>query len=510
MRLRHQPRRRLRLEVRERLRAVSRPLMAVVAALVVVAAAGYWWMNRPPGRYKPDNSGLYPINVNGKFGFMDRSGKTVITPQFDGTVGFSEGLAYVRVGTKYGYINTKGVLVITPQFDDAMLFRYGRAAVKLCCGFWFPQKPGDRYGFIDKDGKYICSPDFSWVGQFSGDLAPVRTAGGVLAFVNRSGKVVMAGKFDGLRPTGFTAGIAAAASSGKWGFIDTTGKWVIDPQFESALDFADGPAPVMVGGRWGYIDQKGKFVVNPQYDSGGEFFEGLAVFRQGDKLGLIDTKGRVVVDAKFLLFGQFSDGLAPVKTEDGWGFIDRTGKMVVRAQFDGAGDFQNGLAQVWVLGKEAYITTAGAFVVDPFPGTTVPKEKARRAAEAADAAAKAAETAAQAKTADRSRVEQGIAGEWVGTSGAHANDRVTITSKGGVIGAVLLSDRWREVLQGQLLDDNHLLLTGTSVTRPAAYFGAYSLDTFALELSADGNSLTGNYHDAAGHAGPIAMRKSLR
>jgi hypothetical protein len=170
-------------------------------------------------------------------------------------------------------------------------------------------------------------------------------------------------------------------------------------------------------------------------------------------------------------------------------------------EFDGAGDFQNGLAQVWVLGKEAYITTAGAFVVDPFPGTTVPKEKARRAAEAA-------ETAAHAKAADRSRVEQGIAGEWVGTSGPHANDRVTITSKGGVIGAVLLNNGWREVLQGQLLADNHLLLTGTSVTRPRASSGAYSLDTFALELSADGNSLTGNDHDVAGHAGPIAMRKS--
>jgi len=336
--------------------------------VVVVAAAGYWWMNRPPGRYKPDNGGLYPINVNGKYGFMDRSGKTVITPQFDGAFGFSEGLAQVKVGTKSGYINTKGVLVITPQFDDAMPFRYGRAAVKLCCGFWFPQKPGDRYGFIDKDGKYICSPDFSWVGQFSGDLAPVRTAGGVMAFVNRSGKVVMSGKFDQLRPTGFTAGLAPVASGGMWGYIDTTGKWVIDPQFELALDFADGLAPVMVGGRWGDIDQKGRFVVNPQYDSSGEFFEGRAVFRKGDKLGLIDTTGRVVAEAKFLLFGRFSEGLAPVKTEDGWGFIDRTGKTVVSPQFDTADAFQNGLAHVTVAGKEAYITTAGAFVIDPFPG----------------------------------------------------------------------------------------------------------------------------------------------
>ena len=93
-------------------RPMSRAWLAIGAAVVVVAAAGYWWMNRPPGPYKPDNGGLYPINVNGKYGFMDRSGKTVVTPQFDQTWGFSEGLASVLVGTKWGFINTKGVVAI--------------------------------------------------------------------------------------------------------------------------------------------------------------------------------------------------------------------------------------------------------------------------------------------------------------------------------------------------------------------------------------------------------------
>jgi len=86
-------------------RAPARPFpratLAIIALVLVVAAAGYWWMNRPPGRYKPNNGGLYPINVNGKYGFMDRSGKAVSTPQFDGVIGFSEGLASVRVGTKW-------------------------------------------------------------------------------------------------------------------------------------------------------------------------------------------------------------------------------------------------------------------------------------------------------------------------------------------------------------------------------------------------------------------------
>ncbi len=339
-------------------RPLSRLKVAIAGAVLLGLAAGYWWLNRPAERYKPDNGGLYPINVDGKFGFMDRSGKTVIAPQFDSAEQFSEGLADVKVGSKFGYVNTKGIVAVTPQFDGADMFRYGRALVKL----------GSRFGFIDKDGRYINSPDFLWAGEFSKDLAPVQTADGLVAFVNRSGKLQLVGKVQSLTVNGFTAGLAPAGSSGKWGFIDATGKWIVDPQFEQAGNFADGLAPVTVGGRIGYIDPKGRFVVNPQYESGDDFYEGLAAVKNAGRMGFIDTKGQQVVDAKFLAAEHFSDGLAAVKTEDGWGFIDRMGKLVVNPQFDSANAFQNGLALVTLGGKEAYVTTGGAFVVDPFPG----------------------------------------------------------------------------------------------------------------------------------------------
>ena len=472
-------------------KAPARPLstlqVAIAAAVVAVLAVGYWWMNRPAERYKLDNGGLYRIAVNGKFGFMDRSGKTVITPQFDAAEDFSEGLAQVRVGAKSGYINTKGVVAITPQFDEASPFRYGRAGVKL----------GNRFGFIDKDGKYIGNPDFSWAGQFSGDLAAVRTAEGVMAFVNRSGKLELAGKFQQLRGTGFNQGLAPAGSGGKWGFIDETGKWVIDPQFENAFSFADGLAQVAVGGRWGYIDRKGKFVVNPQYDFADEFYEGLADFRSGNKSGFIDTKGRVAIEAKFLYAFHFSEGLAQVQTEDGWGFIDRTGKMVVSPQFDSTDVFQNGLARVTALGKEAYITTTGAFVVNPFPGTTVSAEKARRAAEAA-----------QARETNRSRVEQGIAGEWAGRFNNDPLARLSITSGGGVINATLLSGGWRETFHCELLPDGTLVLTGTGANRVGpSSFGTYSLDTMRLELDTNRVNFRGQYHDSQGHSGSVVFAK---
>gem|GEM_PF-1844291 len=342
-----------------RSRAKPRAQLATLAAVVAIAAAGYWWLNRPQADYKRDNSDLYPINVEGKVGFMDHSGRTVIKPQFDGTSGFSEGLADVRVGTKVGYINTKGTVVIAPQFDSGGLFTNGRAAVQFT----------NRFGAIDADGKLISSPTFQWVGSFTGNgkLAPVRTGDNQAAFIDRSGTLVWPGKFDALG-VGFTEGLAPAASGGKWGYIDEKGTWVIDPQFEWASNFRDGLASVKVGGRTGYIDRKGKFVINPQFEWGEVFFEGRARVKSGDGQGFIDTKGATVGDTKFSEALPFSDGLAAVKTDDGWGYIDTTGKMVVSPQFDSAASFLNGLALVWIGGRQAYVRKTGALVADPFAG----------------------------------------------------------------------------------------------------------------------------------------------
>jgi hypothetical protein len=50
---------------------------------------------------------------------------------------------------------------------------------------------------------------------------------------------------------------------GKWGYIDKTGKYIINPQFDEAMGFNEGLASVRIGDKWGYIDKNGKFVWNP-------------------------------------------------------------------------------------------------------------------------------------------------------------------------------------------------------------------------------------------------------
>ncbi len=68
---------------------------------------------------EPDR--LFLIKERGKYGYIDRTGRVVIPPQFVDAGNFSEGLAGVQLskeGHKHGYIDTSGKMVIPPQFEE--------------------------------------------------------------------------------------------------------------------------------------------------------------------------------------------------------------------------------------------------------------------------------------------------------------------------------------------------------------------------------------------------------
>jgi hypothetical protein len=64
---------------------------------------------------------------------------------------------------------------------------------------------------------------------------------------------------------------------GKYGFIDQTGKYVVDPAFDDAKPFAEGLAAVHVNGRWGYIGTGGESRIAKIFPIfAGDFSQGLA------------------------------------------------------------------------------------------------------------------------------------------------------------------------------------------------------------------------------------------
>jgi hypothetical protein len=95
---------------------------------------------------KPDevSEGLFRIKKNEKIGFANMDGEIAIKPQFDIAMPFCNGYSAVciggksiiedehsiNVGGKWGYINKSGKLVIQPIYDRAWSVKDGKAFVE--------------------------------------------------------------------------------------------------------------------------------------------------------------------------------------------------------------------------------------------------------------------------------------------------------------------------------------------------------------------------------------------
>jgi hypothetical protein len=68
--------------------------------------------------------------------------------------------------------------------------------------------------------------------------------------------------------------MAAVKETGKWKYIDKTGKVVFEASdADYAYNFSDGMARFQKGLRLGYFDKTGKVVVQAIYDYAFDFFE---------------------------------------------------------------------------------------------------------------------------------------------------------------------------------------------------------------------------------------------
>lgn len=104
----------------------------------------------------------------------------------------------------------------------------------------------------------------------------------------------------------FRQGLLAVSRFGTagWGYMDSTGDFVIDQQFDSAYNFeGNGLARVVPDKKWGYIDRTGELVIEPRFDFTIDTHEppyfhddGYAVVNVGDWYGIIDSEGNYVAE----------------------------------------------------------------------------------------------------------------------------------------------------------------------------------------------------------------------
>jgi len=327
------------------------------------------------------SEGMAAVMIGKKYGYIDKIGTIVIQPKFDLAYDFSEGMDRVQFrgedifDSKYGYINKKGELIIDALFYTASDFSEGLAYVLI--------KGSMPKNLVIMDGKDVSS-DIVLKGVIE------QTALAKKGFIDKKGKfAIELGQFcffandEDLEAKPFSEGLCAIKAGG-CGFIDKTGKMIIQPQpqFYKVKNFSEGLAPVKVGGTvtesiiiegyktpvrsggsWSYIDRTGKVVIQSEDSSWIPPLpsEGLLAVKIGTRIGYCDYSGKLAIEPQFDWGGNFSEGFSAVLIDKKYGFIDKKGKMVIEPKFDKAEKFSEGLAAVKIGEKWRYIDKTGKF-----------------------------------------------------------------------------------------------------------------------------------------------------
>jgi hypothetical protein len=312
---------------------------------------------------------LFRIRQGRQFGFIDRGGKVVIPPQYASVNDFSEGLARVYLGSQAGYIDTKGKLVIPAKYSTAGDFEQGRALVMN----------DGKYSIIDKSGKVVAEIPHRVLGEFHGGLAVVqrarttdangRTVPSAYGYIDRSGKVVIEPQF---MPAGAFPddgdGLAVGGLDRNWVYFDRSGKVILRVPMEGrdrADAFKDGLLRMKEGFYWGYKNASGAWAIPARFDEAQNFENGRAQVQLEGKWITIDKTGQLVR----ILPGPrqvrpFSDGLALATDRDREGYILPSGELAFPLRkYDAAYDFSDGRARIKLDGRFGYLDKTGNLAI---------------------------------------------------------------------------------------------------------------------------------------------------
>jgi hypothetical protein len=143
---------------------------------------------------------------------------------------------------------------------------------------------------------------------------------GKVGFIDATGRIVVQPKLPNDTTSSFHDGLLSlGTSSGP--FVDTKGKRVIGDKLDRIWDFSEGLAPALkdfgASSPWGYVDRKGAWAISPRFPSSprgtvSNFHEDLAAIETDGKTGYINHGGQFVVPQQFVEGSRFSEGAARI------------------------------------------------------------------------------------------------------------------------------------------------------------------------------------------------------
>lgn len=347
---------------------------------------------------KYEDAGLFSedlaaVKQNGKWGYIDINGTSVIAPQYDVAYSFHEGLAIVgkkstrtfkdSVGVpltlqvyELGFVNRSGGYTafqmhdprssdanppLVPYYTDV---EYYPTDIDLFFHNGLVTLPSDfPDGFYTTAGKPFAS-DLLPNGTMNEGMCPAHAdASSACGYFNAQGKTVLYWSEDDAEYFG-------AQHPNAWGGTSQSYRYI-----SQCMPFNQGLAPVWQNtydaltqnetSLLGFIDKTGAWVIPPQFDnyfytgvsSTYQLFgeTGLAMVAKDDRYGAIDKTGKTIIPFQYEELWPVSEGMIPFMQNGKYGYLNAGDYSVAIApQYEIASGFRGGLAVVY-NGTSAYI-----------------------------------------------------------------------------------------------------------------------------------------------------------
>jgi hypothetical protein len=229
---------------------------------------------------------LKPFQQGEKWGYVMQptpdSVVQVISFDYQEAFPFKCGFAAVRSkacndSCTYFYIDKNDHRAFAGDFNYAGDFENGLAVV----GIGNCESGECKYGIINKRGVYVVPAEYDEINDQQEDLF-LASKEDKYGFIDRNGQTVVSHKYTDALP--FRMGLAGVAIDGNWFFIDKTGAQKFINSFLDVSSFSDSLCAVTQDkDGWGYIDMTGNFAIQPQFETAEDFENGFAIVSKKEK-----------------------------------------------------------------------------------------------------------------------------------------------------------------------------------------------------------------------------------
>ncbi len=308
----------------------------------------------------------YPDESNGKWGFVDNTGKLVIPMEYDYVSDYRGGYSVVLKDGRWGLIDMDGDIVVPIEYDDIII---GNLLNNDNNGLVGVVK-NNKMGFFDVNERRVAIPlifDETNGVHFSEGWAVVNK-GKKEIYIDQSGKTISPEEWD--TAWDFDNGIAVVSKDGIY--------FVVDKAFD-VLDTIGNVRIIMrsngvvvaenAKNEWSIISGERKLsnLHYSQIDYCGKAFFRAAIKRKNGKTrnGLIDINGNIVIPIKYEELYSYVGGLV-LKRRNKWMFFESTdGNLspLVSIKCQEADGFYDGLSRVLRKGKFGYINKKGEEII---------------------------------------------------------------------------------------------------------------------------------------------------